>query len=176
MIGQPIEILLVEDNEDDIVIIQEAFADARLVNVMYTVCDGEEALAYLRQEGKYSAAPVPGLVLLDINMPKKNGFEVMEEMKRDTKLRSLPVIMLTMSDREEDVIRSYAGGACSYIRKPVDLDRFTDVIKQFELYWTLVSRIPECRGGALMSSLLTEDNEDDAARHGQTAHVTVDKC
>lgn len=163
MTGQPVEILLVEDNEDDVVIIQEAFADARLANVMCTVRDGEEALAYLRREGKYRVAPVPGLVLLDINMPKKNGFEVIEEMKGDPTLRSLPVIMLTMSDREEDIIRSYAGGACSYIRKPVDLDRFHDVIKQFELYWTLVSRIPACRGSAPMRMLLTEDNEDDAS-------------
>lgn len=142
MTGQLVEILLVEDNEDDVVIIQEAFADAKLANVIYTVRDGEEALAYLRREGKYRVAPAPGLILLDINMPKKNGFEVIEEMKRDPTLRALPVIMLTMSDREEDIIRSYAGGACSYIRKPVDLDRFNNVIKQFELYWTLVSRIP----------------------------------
>jgi len=142
MTSQPVEILLVEDNEDDVVIIQEAFVESRLVNVITTVSDGEEALAYLRREGKYNVAPLPGLVLLDINMPKKNGFEVMQAMKADPRLRSLPVIMLTMSDRDEDVIRSYANGACSYIRKPVDLDQFHTVIKQFELYWTMISRIP----------------------------------
>jgi CheY-like chemotaxis protein len=142
MTSQPIEILLVEDNEDDVVIIQEAFIESRLVNVINAVSDGEEALAYLRREGKYNAVSLPTLVLLDINMPKKNGFEVMQAMKADPRLRSLPVIMLTMSDRDEDVSRSYAGGACSYIRKPVDLDRFHTVIKQFELYWTMISRIP----------------------------------
>lgn len=142
MRNQPVEILLVEDNEDDIVLTQEAFTEARLVNVINTVRDGEEALAYLRREGKYKVARLPGLILLDINMPKKNGFEVLEAMKADPSLRSLPVIMLTTSDREEDIVRSYAYGACSYIRKPVDLDRFVDVVKQFELYWTLVSQIP----------------------------------
>jgi len=146
MTSEPLELLLVEDNEDDIVIIQEAFADARLVNVLNTVPDGEEALAYLRREGRYKDAHRPGLVLLDINMPKKNGFEVLETMKAHPQLRSLPVIMLTTSDREEDIVRSYADGASSYIRKPVDLGRFNEVIKQFELYWTLVSRIPAYKG------------------------------
>jgi CheY-like chemotaxis protein len=142
MNNKTVEILLVEDNEDDVVIIQEAFAVARLVNVINTVQDGEEALAYLRQQGRYKVASMPGLILLDINMPKKNGFEVLDEMKADPKLRCLPVVMLTTSEREEDIARSYATGACSYIRKPVDLDQLAKVVEQFELYWTLVSRIP----------------------------------
>lgn len=142
MTSQSVEILLVEDNEDDVVLIQEAFTESRLVNVINAVSDGEEALAYLRREGKYNVVSLPMLVLLDINMPKKNGFEVMQAMKADSRLRSLPVIMLTMSDRDEDVIRSYASGACSYIKKPVDLDQFHRVIKQFELYWTMISSIP----------------------------------
>lgn len=142
MTSRSVEILLVEDNEDDVVIIKEAFVESRLVNVINTVSDGEEALAYLRREGKYKVVRLPDLVLLDINMPKKNGFEVMQEMKADPRLQTLPVIMLTMSERDEDIIRSYANGACSYIRKPVDLDQFHTVIKQFELYWTTISRIP----------------------------------
>lgn len=142
MTAQFVEILLVEDNEDDVVIIQEAFVESRFVNVINAVSDGEEALAYLRQEGKYHAVALPGLVLLDINMPKKNGFEVLQAMKSSPRLRALPVVMLTMSDRDEDVMRSYASGACSYIRKPVDLGQFHTVIKQFELYWTMISRIP----------------------------------
>ncbi len=142
MMSEPVEILLVEDNEDDIVLIQEAFANARLVNVLTAVRDGEAALAYLRREGPHKDAHRPGLVLLDINMPKKNGFEVLETMKAHPQLRSLPVIMLTTSDREEDIVHSYADGACSYIRKPVDLSQFNEVVKQFELYWTLVSCIP----------------------------------
>ena len=139
---KPVEILLVEDNEDDIVIVQEAFADAKLTNVIHTVRDGEEALTYLRREGPYKDARQPSLMLLDINMPKKNGFEVMQGMKADSRLRPLPVIMLTMSERDEDILRSYAFGACSYIRKPVDLDQFHAAIKQFEVYWNTVSRIP----------------------------------
>ena len=146
MTSQAVEILLVEDNEDDIVIIQEAFAEARLVNVIKTVRDGEEALAYLRHQGKHKKASMPALILLDINMPKKNGFEVLKEMKADSQLRSLPVVMLTTSEREEDIVRSYANGACSYVRKPVDFDQFAKVVKQFELYWTLVSRIPSQKG------------------------------
>lgn len=142
MTTQPVEILLVEDNEDDVVLIQEAFGVSRLASAIHTVRDGEEALAYLRQEGKYQGALPPRLVLLDINMPKKNGFEVMEGMKADPQLRPLPVVMLTTSDREEDITRSYAGGACSYIRKPMDLVQFQMVVKQFEWYWTRISRMP----------------------------------
>jgi CheY-like chemotaxis protein len=138
----PMEILLVEDNADDIVLIQEAFAEATLVNIVNTVRDGEEALAYLRREGRYKVVPRPGLILLDINMPKKNGFEVLEAMKADPQLRSFPIIMLTMSEREEDIVRAYAGGACSFICKPVNLDQFSAVIEQFELYWGSISRIP----------------------------------
>ncbi|ALA59658.1 response regulator [Nitrospira moscoviensis] len=139
---EPVELLLVEDNEDDIVLIEEAFADARLMNVISKVRDGEEALAYLRQEGPYRQTRRPGLVLLDINLPKKNGFEVLDAMKADPQLQSLPVVMLTTSDREDDIVRSYAGGACSYIRKPMSLDQFAKVVKDFELYWTMVSRVP----------------------------------
>jgi chemotaxis family two-component system response regulator Rcp1 len=142
MTSQPVEILLVEDNEDDVVLIQDAFVESRWVNVLNTVSDGEEALAYLRREGRYKVVPRPGLILLDINMPKKNGFEVLEAMKADPQLRSFPIIMLTMSEREDDIIRAYAGGACSFICKPVDLDQFSAVIEQFELYWGSISRIP----------------------------------
>ncbi len=136
------EILLVEDNEDDIVLEQEALAEARLVNLMHVVRDGEEAMAYLRRQGAYRNARTPGLVLLDINMPKKNGFEVLNEIKADPALSHIPVVMLTTSESEADVVKSYARGACSYITKPMDFDKFRDVIKQFALYWALVARVP----------------------------------
>jgi len=142
MIGEPMEILLVEDNEDDILLEQEALADAKLVNLMSVVRDGEEALAYLRGQGKYQNARVPGLILLDINMPKKNGFEVLNEIKADPSLKHIPVVMLTTSDSEADIVKSYARGACSFITKPMDFDKFRDVIRQFALYWALVSRVP----------------------------------
>ena len=145
MTNQPVEILLVEDNEDDAVIIQEVFSDMRLATLINVVGDGEEALAYLQRNGKYKVVRMPDIVLLDINMPKKNGFEVLEAIKKDPRLQSLPVIMLTTSHREEDIVRSYAKGACSYIHKLVDLDQFKHLIMQFEHYWTGISRIPSAR-------------------------------
>ena len=146
MMLDPMDILLVEDNEDDIILTEEAFAVARVMNCIDNVRDGEAAMAYLRREGPYNDAARPGLVLLDINMPKKNGFEVLEAIKVDSQLQSLPVIVLTSSEREEDIVRSYTYGACSYIRKPVSLERFVDVVKQFEVYWTLVSQVPGRKG------------------------------
>jgi CheY-like chemotaxis protein len=140
-----VEILLVEDNEDDVVIIREVFAEMELATLISVVRDGEEAVAYLKRQGKYKQARVPDIVLLDINMPKKNGFEVLEEIRKDARLRALPVIMLTTSHREEDVVRSYANGACSYIQKAVNLNQFVQLIRQFEHYWTGVSRIPADR-------------------------------
>jgi CheY-like chemotaxis protein len=139
---EPMEILLVEDNEDDILLEQEALADAKLVNLMYVVRDGDEAIAYLRRQGKYHNAQVPGLILLDINMPRKNGFEVLNEIKTDPALMHIPVVMLTTSDSEADIVKSYAKGACSYITKPMDFDKFRDVIRQFALYWALVATVP----------------------------------
>lgn len=142
MHNEPMEILLVEDNEDDIVLEQEALSEAKLVNIMSVVRDGEEALAYLKRQGRYHDAKVPGLILLDINMPKKNGFEVLDEIKADPDLRHIPVVMLTTSESERDIVRSYATGACSFITKPMDFDKFGEVIKQFALYWAIVARIP----------------------------------
>src|SRR5215213_11886977 len=128
---QPMEILLVEDNEDDILLEQEALAEANLINLMHVVRDGEEALSYLRRKDKYQYAQRPGLILLDINMPRKNGFEVLHEMKADPALSHIPVIMLTTSESEADVVKSYAKGACSFITKPMNFDKFGEVIKQF---------------------------------------------
>lgn len=139
---QPMEILLVEDNEDDIVLEREALAEAKLINLMSVVRDGVEAMAFLRREGQYQNAQVPGLILLDINMPRKNGFEVLNEIKTDPALMQIPVVMLTTSDNEADVVKSYSKGACSYITKPMDFDKFREVVKQFAIYWALVARIP----------------------------------
>lgn len=145
MTYQPLEILLVEDNEDDIVLIQEALAERSLVNVMYVVRDGDEAMAYLRREGQHKDAKTPSLVLLDINMPNKNGFAVVDEMKAEPALRQIPVVMLTVSDRDEDVVKSYSKGACSYIRKPMSFQKLQKVIRQFALYWALVATVPRPR-------------------------------
>ena len=139
---QNIEILLVEDNEDDVVLIKDSFSEAKCITLINGVKDGEEALAYLRREPPYQNAVRPGLILLDINMPKMNGFEVLETLKDDPDLQSIPVIMLTTSKREEDIVQSYKEGACSYISKPVDFYEFVKLTRNFELYWTMVSKIP----------------------------------
>ncbi|ULA68671.1 MAG: putative methanogenesis regulatory protein FilR2 [Nitrospira sp.] len=139
---RPFDILIAEDNEDDILLIREAFEMVNMTNRVSVVRDGVEALAYLRGEGPFKECPLPGMVLLDINMPKKTGLEVLEEIKSDPRFRPIPVVMLTVSERDEDILRSYEQGACSYIRKPVTFARFISVVKEFELYWTLVSKIP----------------------------------
>jgi CheY-like chemotaxis protein len=137
-----VNILLAEDNEDDVLMIREAFEDAKLTNIIDVVSDGEQAMRYLRRQPPHEKARMPDLVLLDINMPRKDGFEVLEEVKGDAQLRHLPVVMLTTSHREEDVVRSYSRGACSYVTKPVDFKEFQQVVRHFGLYWTLVARIP----------------------------------
>lgn len=142
---QPIEILLVEDNEDDVVLTRRAFQAIQHVTITHAARDGEEAMAMLRKPAHEQSARLPGLVLLDINLPKKSGFEVLHELKSDPALRHLPVVMLTTSQREEDVVKSYRYGACSYIPKPVEPKRFLEVLRQFELYWTGVSLIPSQR-------------------------------
>jgi len=142
---KPVEILLVEDNEDDVVMTREAFDAANLINIVQVVKDGEEAMAYLRRQGPYKEAKQPGLILLDISMPKKDGLQCLKEIKADPALRHLPVIMLTTSSREEDIVKSYSAGACSYISKPVRFQNFHEVVKAFKLYWSLVSKIPASR-------------------------------
>lgn len=139
------DILIAEDNEDDILLIREAFETVNMTNRIAVVRDGAEAMAYLRGEGPFHQCPLPGMVLLDINMPKKTGLEVLSEIKSDPRFRAIPVVILTVSEREEDIVRSFEQGACSYIRKPVTFTRFIAVVKEFELYWTLVSKIPTLR-------------------------------
>ena len=146
MSSEPVEILLVEDNDDDALMTQEAFGQANVVNNIHRVKDGEEAMAYLRKQGQYKTAQLPGLVLLDIAMPKRDGFQVLQEIKADPKLKHLPIIMLTTSSREEDIVKSYSQGACSYVTKPVGFQRFSEVVRQFHLYWSLVSKLPILRG------------------------------
>lgn len=138
-----ISVLLAEDNEDDVVIMKDAFEQANMINLIHVVNDGDEVMAYLRNEGAYRDMDLPGLILLDINMPKKNGFEVLEEVKNDPDLKHIPIIMLTTSSRDEDIAKSYKNGACSYITKPVHFNKFIDVMKQFAVYWALVSKIPK---------------------------------
>ncbi|MBE2267708.1 MAG: response regulator [Anaerolinea sp.] len=133
---KPIGILLVEDNDDDVVLIREAFAVEPALRIDGVSADGEQALHYLHRQGKFAdVAVMPDLILMDINMPRMNGFEALSAIKHDPELSRIPVIMLTSSDREEDVIRSYSFGASSYIRKPVTLTEMIRVISLFFNYW-----------------------------------------
>ena len=144
---KPINILLVEDNEDDILIIERAFKKIKVINELYVVRDGQEGLDFILHEGNYAQTkpPTPGLILLDINMPKVNGFQVLQRLKAHPTYKIIPVIMLTVSDREEDIAIRYQNGAVSYITKPMNFEDFVKVIEQFEIYWSLVSKIPEVK-------------------------------
>ena len=138
----PIDILLVEDNPGDVRLTQEAFSSSRLLNRLHVVTDGEEAMAFLRKVGVYADVPRPGLVLLDLNMPRKSGREVLAEVKADNDLRRIPIVVLTTSEAEEDIIRAYDLHANAYIRKPVDLDQFVNAMRRLEDFWLEVVRLP----------------------------------
>jgi chemotaxis family two-component system response regulator Rcp1 len=140
--GRALEILLVEDNPGDVRLAQEALYDAKMSNNLNVVSDGVEALAYLRREGRHARAPRPDLVLLDLNLPKKDGREVLEEVKEDPDLRTIPIVVLTTSDAEGDVIRSYELHANAYVRKPVDFDAFIEVVRTIEDFWFTVVKLP----------------------------------
>ena len=140
--NHPIEILLVEDNPGDVRLTREAFRDGRVSNNLSVVSDGVEALAFLRREGSHGHAPRPGLVLLDLNLPRKDGREVLAEIKTDPYLRRIPVVVLTTSEAEADILRSYDLNANCYITKPVDFDRFLEVIKSIEEFWLTIVQLP----------------------------------
>jgi CheY-like chemotaxis protein len=142
---QPVKILLVEDNLQDIEITRRAFAKGRVKNDLIVVRDGQEALDYLYHQGKYSdpaTAPRPGMILLDLNLPKVSGMEVLQQIKRDEKLKSIPVIVLTASPREEDVVRTYNLGVNTYIQKPVEFDNFMRVVHAVQEYWIVIASLP----------------------------------
>jgi chemotaxis family two-component system response regulator Rcp1 len=139
---QDLEILLVEDNEGDIQLTIEAFKEAKIRNQIKVVRDGEEALDYLRKEGNYANVPSPDIILLDINLPKIDGKEVLSTMKNDPVLKSIPVIMLTTSSSDLDVQESYANHANCYVIKPVDLNKFMDVVRSIEDYWVSIVKLP----------------------------------
>ncbi|MFC1620929.1 response regulator [Candidatus Omnitrophota bacterium] len=137
-----VKILLVEDNLDHIEITKEALQVAGVVNDLFVVRDGSEAIDFLERKGKYQDPNVafrPGLILLDINLPKKNGLEVLKRLKTNPDLKSIPTILLTVSKREEDVVKGYNYGCNSYIQKPVEFEKFVTVVKQIGLYWGLLN-------------------------------------
>jgi CheY-like chemotaxis protein len=141
-LGSPIEILLVEDNPADVRLTVEALRDGKVRNHMVVAADGVEALAMLRNEGPYRKVRRPDLILLDLNLPKKNGREVLAEIKSDPKLKRTPVVILTTSKAEEDILRTYELHANCYVTKPVDLDQFLKAVKSIESFWLTVVRLP----------------------------------
>jgi CheY-like chemotaxis protein len=138
-----IDVLLVEDDAGDVLMTQEAFEHHKLRNQLHVVSDGVEALAFLRREGEFADAPRPGLILLDLNLPRKDGREVLEEVKNDASLRSIPIVVLTTSQAEEDILRSYNLHANAYVAKPVDFERFIQVIRQIDDFFVSVVKLPQ---------------------------------
>jgi len=137
-----IEILLVEDNPGDVRLTFEALKDGKVHNHLSVATDGVEAMEFLRRQGKFANAPRPDLILLDLNLPRKDGREVLSEIKEDPGLRSIPVVILTTSQAEEDIIRAYDHNANCYITKPVDFDQFMKVVKSIEDFWLTVVKLP----------------------------------
>jgi len=136
------EILLVEDNPGDARLAQEALKEGRMTSRLKVVVDGVEAMSFLRREGQYTGSPRPNLILLDLNLPRKDGRQVLAELKADEDLRRIPVVVLTTSQAEQDILRSYDLHANCYITKPVDLDRFISVVRSIEEYWCSVVTLP----------------------------------
>jgi two-component system, chemotaxis family, response regulator Rcp1 len=139
---EPVEILLVEDNPVDVMMIKEVFNDGRVCNNLHVVEDGEEAMDFLYKRGKFSSAPSPQIILLDLNLPRKDGREVLAEIKGDPSLRHIPVIILTTSADEEDILKSYEHQANCFITKPVDMEQFTRTLESIGDFWFAVVQLP----------------------------------
>jgi chemotaxis family two-component system response regulator Rcp1 len=141
-VGKPIVILLVEDNPGDVDLARAAMEESKVRNILHTVGDGVEAMLFLRGEGKYAEAPRPDLVLLDLNLPKKDGREVLAEIKSDPDLMRIPVVILTISKDEEDILKTYNLHANCFITKPIDLGQFVKVVKAIEDFWLTIVKLP----------------------------------
>ncbi len=142
MAGKPVEILLVEDNPGDARLMIEALREGKVLNHLSIARDGVEALAFLRREGQHARAPRPDLIMLDLNLPKKDGREVLADIKADAMLKSIPVVILTTSQAEQDIVKSYNLHANCYINKPVDLEEFLTVLKSVEDFWLTIVKLP----------------------------------
>jgi DNA-binding response OmpR family regulator len=146
---KPVEILLVEDNPGDADLLLDFLQQSKVKNCISWVKDGEAAMEYLRREGRCADKPTPDIVLLDLNLPRKDGREVLSEMKADSKLRHIPVVVLTSSKSEQDIAQSYHLQASCYITKPVDLDQFVKVVRSIDEFWLSVVRLPKSGGESL---------------------------
>lgn len=141
-LNRPVIILLVEDNEADIRLTREGIKEAKIKNDLHVVRDGEDALQFLRKKGAYQDVPTPDLVLLDLNLPKKDGRQVLEEIKTDEQLKFIPVVVLTSSQAEKDILESYSLHANCYVTKPMGLNQFVEVIKSIEDFWISIDKLP----------------------------------
>ena len=141
-LGQPVEILLIEDNPGDIRLTQEVLNEAKVLNTLSVVKDGAKAMAYLRREEEFADAIRPDLILLDLNLPKKDGREILDEIKKDPDLKRIPVVILTTSSAEQDILKSYDKYANAYITKPIDLGQFVDVVRSIEHFWLSIVDLP----------------------------------
>ncbi len=139
---QVVDVLLVEDDPGDVLMTREAFEHFRIRNNLHVVGDGEQALQFVRRTGEFANVPRPGLILLDLNLPRRNGLEVLAELKSDDDLLRIPVVVLTTSQADEDILRSYALHANAYISKPVDFERFIDVIRQIDDFFLTLVKLP----------------------------------
>ncbi|MEU4576721.1 response regulator [Nonomuraea sp. ATR24] len=139
---RPIEVLLVEDDQGDILLTREAFELNKVSNRLHVVNDGEQAMDFLRQKGEHTGVPRPDLILLDLNLPRKSGLEVLEEVKLDEDLRTIPVVVLTTSEAEEDILLSYKMHANAYVAKPVDFQQFIRVVRQIDNFFVTVVKLP----------------------------------
>lgn len=139
---KPVNVLLVEDNPGDVRLTREALKDAKLVVNLHVAKDGLEAMAILRNEGKYASKPRPDLILLDLNLPKKDGREVLADIKNDRDLKRIPVVIVTTSKAEEDIVKSYDLHANCYVTKPLDLDQFVTVVHSIEQFWLTIVKLP----------------------------------
>jgi CheY-like chemotaxis protein len=137
-----VDVLLVEDDPGDVLMTKEAFEHYRIRNNLYVVGDGEQAMEFLRKTGDYAEMPTPGLILLDLNLPRRNGLEVLAELKSDSELLSIPVVVLTTSQAQEDILRSYSLHANAYISKPVDFEKFVGVIGQIDEFFLTLVKLP----------------------------------
>lgn len=140
--SRPIEILLVEDSAGDVRLVKEALKENKFLNNLYVARDGVEAMKFLHQEGKYADAVRPDLILLDLNLPKKDGREVLAEVKGDEDLKRIPVVIMTVSEAEEDILKTYNLHANCYIAKPIDLDQFIKVVRSVESFWLTIVKLP----------------------------------
>jgi CheY-like chemotaxis protein len=140
--SSPIEVLLVEDDPGDVLMTQEAFADYKIANRLSVVTNGEDAISYMRKQGRFADVPTPDLVLLDLNLPRRNGREVLREIKEDPELRRVPVVILTTSEADEDVLASYLLHANAYVRKPVDFEQFVAAVRAIDDFFITVVRLP----------------------------------